>query len=419
MAISRRSLPKAKLDVWPDEDYADVSLQLESGPRFRIGEISVSQDFLDARIAEAYIDIQSGDAYDSNALARAFRDLSDSVYFSSIDIFPDIEDAADGEIPIRIRLEPGTRIEYTVGIGYSTDAGARLRTGFSKQSHQSQRSPADRGSEYRRDCFRASPRNTGSRRETRGANGSVSPAHCSLRKRTPSKAIFRTLGFRWTRVMSDRWLRTLALDISNESYELATEVRTAKSVVPAIIFDTKNADRDVFPDRGHRLTVELRGTDKILGSNSAYLQAVLRTRWIRSLGDRNRVLARLNAGVTESPDFDRLPPSARFFAGGDESIRGFQFESLGPKDADGNVVGGSNLLVASLEFERRLSDSFYGAVFVDAGNAFDGSDFDTEVGAGIGIKWRSPVGAIRLYLGYPVSADDGSLRLHLRLGAEL
>ena len=88
-------------------------------------------------------------------------------------------------------------------------------------------------------------------------------------------------------------------------------------------------------------------------------------------------------------------------------------------DADGNVIGGSNLLVASIEYERHLKGNFYGAVFIDAGNAFDDTDFTAEVGAGFGIKWRSPLGPIRLYLGYPVSDSDESVRVHLRLGADL
>ena len=72
-----------------------------------------------------------------------------------------------------------------------------------------------------------------------------------------------------------------------------------------------------------------------------------------------------------------------------------------------------------MEYEHRLRGNFYGAAFVDAGNAFDRFDVDPEVGAGLGIKWRSPVGAVRLYVGYPVSDDDASVRFHLRLGPDL
>ncbi len=412
------SFSESRLDVWPNEGRADVSLLLDSGARYRLGEISIQQDILKDRIPAAYIDLRPGEYYDSDKLARAFRELTDSVYFSSINIFPDVENASEGAVPIRIDLEPGTRIEYGAGVGYSTDIGARLRTGFrnNRLNRAGHRIILDLNiaeliqgmtAEYRIPL--GDPR-----REWFSVTGGLS----SEQTETYDSDI-QSLGVRWTRIMSDRWLRTLALDVKNESYDLGTVVRTARSVVPAVIFDHKSSDRDVFPRRGLRLTAEVRGTDKVLGSNSSYVQTVLRTRWIRGLGENYRVLARLNAGYTDTPDFNDLPPSARFFAGGDESIRGFDFETLGPRNDDGVVVGGSNLLVASLEFERRLTGNFYGAVFVDAGNAFNDNDFEAEVGAGIGLKWRSPVGAIRMYLGYPVSDSDESLRLHLRLGADL
>lgn len=408
----------SRLDVWPNDGYADVSLVLESGPRYRLGDIEVTQDFLEERIPKAYIDMRPGDDYHSDDLARAFRDLSDSVYFSSIDIFPDIDNASDGTIPIKIELEPGTRIEYGAGVGYSTDTGARFKTGFrnNRLNRRGHRAFVDVNiaeviqgvsGEYRIPL-------DDPRREWFSLTGALSTEQTDT-----FESDRQSFGVRWTRAMNERWLRTLALDVNNESYNLGTEVRTARSIVPAVIFDQKSADRDLFPTRGHRYTAELRGTDKYLGSNSTYIQTVLRGRWIHSFGEKSRVLTRLAAGFTESPDFSRLPPSARFFAGGDESIRGFAFETLGPRDVDGNVIGGSNLLVASIEYERQLTKSFYGAIFVDSGNAYDDNDFDAETGAGIGIKWRSPVGSIRLYLGFPVSDSEESPRIHLRLGADL
>ena len=149
------------------------------------------------------------------------------------------------------------------------------------------------------------------------------------------------------------------------------------------------------------------------------MQAVIKARYLRSLSDSSRILARATIGATAKSEFDELPPSVRFFAGGDESIRGFGFDTLGPEDDSGNVIGGSNLLVASIEYEHLLRGNFYGAVFVDAGNAFDALDVDPAVGAGIGLKWLSPVGPLRFYLGHPLNKSDRSVRLHIRLGADL
>jgi len=124
-------------------------------------------------------------------------------------------------------------------------------------------------------------------------------------------------------------------------------------------------------------------------------------------------------GVTAKSEFDDLPPSVRFFAGGDQSIRGYGYQTLGPKDDQGNVVGGSNLLVASVEYERHVRGNWYGAVFVDAGNAFDALNVNAAVGVGFGVRWQSPVGPLRIYLAHPMNQSDRTIRVHVVLGSDL
>jgi translocation and assembly module TamA len=408
----------SRLDVWPALGVADVVLHFSSGPRYRVGEIQQEQAFIDPAIVLAYVDLEVGAYYDADELARAYRDLSDSAYFSQIEILPDTSSAVDGQVPLRILLQPGNRIEYTIGVGASTNLGPRFRAGFrnNRVNQKGHRLVADLGlstvmqgltTEYRIPL--GDPR-----REWFSLAGAVSNEETSSYDNEAQR-----LGARWTKVMSDTWLRTLAVDASRESFQVGEEIDTSRSIVPSITFDNKQSDKDIFPRSGRRLGAELRGTDEAIGSTISYIQATVWIRWIRSFGDDARLLTRFNAGVTSSDNFSTLPPSVRFFAGGDESIRGFDYASLGPTDIDGNVVGGDNLLVASIEYEHHLTGNFYGAVFIDAGNAFDSSDFDAEVGAGVGIKWRSPLGPLRLYLGYPVSRSDENLRFHLRLGTDL
>ena len=215
-----------------------------------------------------------------------------------------------------------------------------------------------------------------------------------------------------------RWLRTFSLNFSNESFNVGEDVDTRRSLVPAVAFDHKLADRDVAPRRGRRLGLEFSGTDPALGSQNAYLRTAFRARWIRAFGDDQRLLLRVNGGILTTDAFEKLPPSVRFFAGGDESVRGFDYESLGPTDEEGNVVGGRRLLTGSVEYEKHLRGNFYGALFLDAGNAFD-DQFDAAVGTGAGVKWLSPLGPVRVYLGVPLTDEEDGVRLHLRLGADL
>lgn len=409
---------ESRLDVWPEDGAADVTLHYDSGPRYRIGDIRVEQAFLDPRIVSGYLNLHPGDYFDSSEIARAYRDLSDSAYFGRIEVTPDIDEAADQQIPIRVSLHPGTRIEYTVGVGASTDTGIRLRGGFrnnrlNRDGHRLiadlSLSPVVQGVTLEYRIPLSDPR-----REWFSFTGALSNEETDSFDNEAQR-----LGVRWTRVMSDNWLRTLGVDVSNETFTVGTDTDTSRSIVPSIAFDHKKADRDVFPRRGRRFGIELRGTDQVLGSNTSYIQVITKLRLIRSVGGDNRFVARLHAGATSSGNFSELPPTVRFFAGGDESVRGFDYESLGPTDANGHVIGGTNLLVGSIEYEHHVRGNFYGAVFVDAGNAFEHTDFDAEVGTGAGVIWRSPLGPVRVYLAYPLTKDNPGIRLHLRLGADL
>ena len=409
---------ESRLDIWPDRGSADVTLYFDSGPRYEVGDIHQEQDFLEPALVDAYLELESGAPFDNRALTQAYRNLSGSGYFSRIQVFADTDNATDGRIPIQVLLEPGERIEYTIGAGISTDTGPRLRAGYrnqrvNRQGHRFRSdlelSPVIQGisAEYRRPL--ADPRS-----EWMSYTAAYTAEDTESFDTDTASLVLRR-----SRRLGEHWIKTLSLDLSYEEFTVGADSGDSWLVLPAVAFDHKFVDRDLYPNRGRRLGTEFRGTSKTLGSSTTFLQAQVWARWIRALGTGGRLIARGTAGFTTKSDFDELPPSVRFFAGGDESVRGFDFESLGPTDADGNVIGGSHLLVASVEYEHRLRGNFYGAAFVDAGNAFDRFDVDPEVGAGLGVKWRSPVGAVRLYVGYPVSDDDASVRFHLRLGPDL
>jgi translocation and assembly module TamA len=407
-----------KIEVWPAERVADVTLNFESGPRYSFGEITQEQDFLDASVIDAYLDFKTGMPYDNRLVTKAYSDLSVSGYFGRIEVLPDYELAKDGQIPVRVLLEPADRIEYTVGLGFSTDTGPRARAGYynrrvNKHGNRFKTdislSPVIQGiaAEYRKPLT-----------DPRSEWLSYSSALTSEETDTFNNDTAR-VGVRRTKKVRTNWIRTLSLDLSYDEFDVGLESSSSRLVLPGIAYDHKRADRDVFPTRGRRLTFELRGTGQFLGSDTSFLQATTSLRLVRSISDESRLLARATLGFTAKSELFELPPSVRFFAGGDESVRGFGYNTLGPEDELGNVVGGSHLLVASVEYERHMRGNFYGAVFVDAGNAFDGFDVDPAIGAGVGLKWQSPVGPLRFYLAHPLNKADRTVRLHIRLGADL
>jgi translocation and assembly module TamA len=131
------------------------------------------------------------------------------------------------------------------------------------------------------------------------------------------------------------------------------------------------------------------------------------------------VLARIDLGGTVTHQLRDLPPSIRFFSGGDQSVRGFEYRSLGPVDEFGNVIGGRVLAVGSIEFDREIIRRFGIAGFVDVGNAMDRFEWSLERSVGGGVRWLSPVGLVRLDLAFAVSRDGHPLRFHLTVGPDL
>ncbi len=408
----------ARIDVWPEEQSADITLNYASGPRYEFGEIRQEQAFLNPALVAAYIDLEPGQPYDGKAVAKAYRDLANSGYFGRIDVSPDYAAAADRRIPVVITLEPAARIEYTVGAGFATDTGPRLRAGLRNRrvNMRGHRLNAElRLSEVQSGIaaeYRIPLKNPRTEWMTYTAAVDVEDtdtfASDSLR-----------VGFKRSRQLTRGWLRTLSADVNYDRFTVGEVRDNSLLFMPAITLDKKKADADLYPTRGWRLGVTLRGTDEALGSTTSFVQLLGHLRWLRQLSTDSTVLFRTQIGITEKDEIAELPPSVRFFAGGDDSIRGYGYQTLGPTDADGNVIGGSNLLVASLEYEHRIRGNLFGAVFVDAGNAFDTIDVDPAIGTGIGIKWRSPVGPVRFYLAHPVNQIDRSVRIHISVGGQL
>jgi translocation and assembly module TamA len=331
---------------------------------------------------------------------------------------PDFDAASNGRIPITVSLSPLERIEYTIGAGFATDTGPRFRAGYRNRR-------LNPNGHSLTASLRASPVLSGVVGEFRKPLKDPRSEWLSYtgafdREVTDSfVSDISRLGVRRSKRLSTSWLRTLSLDFSYEDFTVADVSNDSRLVLPAIAFDHKSGDRELYPFSGRRIGAQLRGSHTAIGSSTSFLQVIGRIRWIMSFGEQSRLISRASVGWTQSADFEKLPPSVRFFAGGDESVRGYGYESLGPTDADGQVIGGDGLLVGSLEFERRVRGNFYGAAFVDAGNAFEGNDIDPAVGVGLGIKWRSPIGGIRLYLAHPLNKSSQNIRVHISLGPEL
>jgi translocation and assembly module TamA len=407
-----------RIDIYPEERAADIALHFDSGARYSFGATELTQDVLTERLASSYLTFTAGEPYDARQLVDVYAALADSGYFRTIDVRPLPADPATRTIPIAVTLTSAPRTTTSYGIGYSTDTELRLRFGrnnrrFNDRGHQfginAQLSPvvSEVRANYRMPL-------QGSRAEWLNFDAGVE------REDTESaeSEIFE-IGARRVRERRSEWTRTQMLALRVEDYEIADQASRARLLMPGVNWTRIRADNEIRPTVGSKLAFEVRGAHDALGSDTTFVQATALGKWIWSLPRGRRILVRTQLGATAEQEFEELPASVRFFAGGDNSVRGYAFEELGPVDADGNVIGGSSLATGSFELEQPLRARWSLAFFVDSGNAFERSEMDAKTSVGLGGRWQSPLGPIRLDLARPLEDDHDDWRVHITLGPDL
>lgn len=182
-----------------------------------------------------------------------------------------------------------------------------------------------------------------------------------------------------------------------------------------------NVDNVLNPTRGIRQYYSVEAGSKSLLSDTdmAIVRAGVSGLYSFGEDDKHQLIGRFNTGYIWADEFEAVPYKLRFFAGGDQSIRGFDYESLSPLQ-NGYLTGGQILAVGSAEYNYEFKPGFRGAFFTDVGNAYD-TNFDTEtkVGVGVGIRWASPVGTVRVDVAAGVTEESIPIRLHFFIGSPL
>jgi translocation and assembly module TamA len=208
------------------------------------------------------------------------------------------------------------------------------------------------------------------------------------------------------------------MNYQHEDFSLGEEDRRVNFFIPGFTLSQLSADDILFPRRGYTWSADLRGAPGLI-SDTTYARLELAGKRVYPLGERGRLLLRSQLGAMSVEDFTRLPATERFFTGGDQSVRGYDFQTLAPEDDSGEVVGGQYLAVGSIELDYLFVGNFGAAVFVDSGNATDDFLPSLKTGAGIGFRWRSPVGMLRIDIAHPFDHPDDDYRLHITIGPAL
>ncbi|HEY5718449.1 MAG TPA: autotransporter assembly complex family protein [Motiliproteus sp.] len=400
-----------------EQHQADIALHLDSGPRYRYREFRFSPTELNPDFLSRYITSEPGDPVFIRDLQQLQTRLNNSDYFQRVEVHPNWEERAAGDVPIDIELEMRQRTRYRAGVGFDTDTRSRLTAGMTR------RWVNDKGHNF--DAL-VQP---GELRTDASFQYNIPGVHPEYEQYSLRSAYRREVidpidsetfasGISWQSKWYD-WVQVIGIDIERESFDFDATRQRSHYLLPRISWSRTVSDNRVDVSQGYRIKLELLGATDAWYSDSTFLQGRIAMKGVYSLTPAWRLLARSELGATINNDVNQLPASKRFFAGGDNSVRGYSYKSIAPENESGNVEGGQGLAVFSLETDYRLSGNWRAALFVDHGAAINSLDSPLSTGVGSGLRWQSPIGPVRLDLAWALSKDDTPWRLHFSIGPDL
>lgn len=402
---------EARID--PATQSADLSVTVDSGPAFFYGEPAISgNQRYPVSIARNLNPVRPGQPVSQQGLLDYQAALESSGYYSQALVRIDPDPAHAGAAAIRVEVTERPQKLLSLGAGFSTDTGARV------QAEWLSRNVAERGLRLKLD----------SRIETRSQS-----AAGELAWPRSKNGYVHSLGVQWKRediegqdtrssLLAAKRTRTrgeiettLALQFQTEMQQVGGVLDVRNQALTANYAWTQRAiGRAFYPRDGHVTTLQVGGAADALLSDTTFLRLYGRhTQYIR-LGRSDRLLLRGELGAVLADTRDGIPTDFLFRAGGDNSVRGYAYQSLG-RALDGAVASVRYLATGSVEYNHFFNRDWGMALFVDAGDAADAfSSLSPVFGYGVGARYRSPVGPVNLDLAY--GEDTEKFRLHFSLG---
>ncbi len=408
---------KSDVLVSLDTRTANLELIFNTGPQFYFGSVTYRQDKFDTSFLDRYITFQSGDIYRLEKLAKLQRTLQDSGVFETVHIKADPTAAEARQVPIQIQLEAKKKWRYGAGVGFGTDTGPRgsLELENRRLNRRGHKLGFEASTSSIRDYVTGIYTIPLARPQSDYFQISLEWSEEKVEEKLTE---IQRLRLQRNRALSPQWIQSLFIKFQEETFELENQEGRLFNIIPGANRTYLKYDQASFVIKGHRFFIHIQGSGDYLGSDSDFLQVLLENKWIRSWRNNQRLILRSSLGASWASEIEEIPVSERYFAGGDQSVRGFSFESLGPRDDSGQLIGGRHLFTASVEDEIKLSDKWSLAIFYDTGNSFAEKFTELAYSAGVGVRWHTPVGSIRIDLANALSEPGKPWRLHLNIGPD-
>lgn len=397
---------------------ADIDITFEPGERFQFGDIRIAPIAeLSDEFIRRYISFNANSYYSAEALLELRNSLNNSLYFSEVSVTPALSEAVDQRVPILVGLRPRPRRVYSVGGGVTTDIGPRLRMDYEDRylnpsGHKLDVNLGASPLQQNADATYVMPLENPATESLQFSTGLLREDNDTYENVTTR------LGVSYGFVNGFDWQQNIFTNYQHDEYTLNDQREVADLLIGGVNVSRTSADDALYPTRGWRLFGQLSGASSSLLSTTTFLQLNVSGKLIHSIGP-GRFLFKFEVGTSLVDDLVELPVSLKYFSGGDQSVRGYQYQSLGPKNDNGDVEGGKHVMSAGVEYDFNIANNWKLALFTDVGNAFnDWVDYKLNRSVGAGIRWLSPIGPIRFDVASALD-DDNRLRLHITMGPDL
>jgi translocation and assembly module TamA len=400
------------------KDYrARIFIDFDSGKRHTISQVHYNTDLFEPKFLQKWQSFDSGVPYRATYAARLTRNLQNSGYFKHVSVRPEYEGTDLREIPLVVDLVPASENIMSLGAGYATDTELRVKGSWLRPHHNTSGHAMQGTSSLSRTRQEASlSYQIPHRRQPEHGRYSIETGLLNEQKEDTFSQL-RTVNFNDSRLVADGWYRDLFVRLENENTEDRNE-RT-NLLLPGISFSRTQSSGGIHPDHGNFLSFRLLGGSNRFFSDIDVLRFTASAKKLFSFNQKHYFIARADLGFLQTSDFDRLAPSHRFYTGGDNSVRGFEFQSISPANESNESAGGRYLTNFSVEYNRYFRGRWAIAAFADTGRAFNDPDDPYRVGIGAGLRWLSPVGPLRVDVAVGISEEERPVRMHLAIGPQL
>lgn len=390
-----------------------IDLTIDTMERYYFGITTFSENPLSPKFLKRFINYKEGAPFSAKKITHFQNNLAGAGYFKEVDATPHIDKAVNYHIPIDVNLVPEKRKSYQLGIGYGNVSGARITAGINwrwvnRWGHKFNTNLTWSNVQRNLQAEYVIPAHDPAHNQY-----VINAGYFTLHPRH-GKSTVKKIGFGYL-TTHGKWQRNINLSYMIERYQVDPDefYRTAHVLLPNISFNWVSTSNPINIKNGARVYFILQGGAKPLASSVNFLQGEARAKLLKTFYDSNRVILRGDAGYTIIQDADKLPLSLRFYAGGPGSVRGYAIDSSGP---------GRYLTVGSAEYQRKLHGNWYGAVFYDAGEAFNTSTTfkqNLAYSTGVGVVWESIIGNVSVYISKALATKGKPLRFDFSVGPDI